>query len=271
MFRIANGRVRLTVAPEFGCRWMRLERKIGGRWIDVIVPARSLARLRKDPFFDGAYLMAPWCNRIPKGRFRFRGREHRLDPNFPDGTAIHGDVFGRRWSPERKSAAAFSARLDSRGAEGFNFPWPVVVRHGARLTARGVSAWITVRNAGTEPCPVGAGFHPFFPRAIEGSEAALAVPARRTGPVGQARYDDSLPWDGATVRAAYAGAGMEIRLSGGKNARHLFMWTPSRFRGKKAAFFCAEPMTMKAGGFPRTARVLKAGGTLRISWRLEAV
>lgn len=266
MITLRNGDTRLVVAPEFGCRWMRLE---AGK-VSLLVPVASLAALKKDPFFDGAYLMAPWCNRIPKGRFTFRGQRHALKPNFLDGSAIHGDVLARRWKILRRSATAFTAELDSRVGRAFNFPWPVMVRHGIRLTARGVSAWISVKNVGNEPCPAGIGFHPFFPRTIGGKTASLAIPPRKAVSLSKRIFDEGYVLRGGSVVLRY-GTSRDITLKPGPNATELFVWAPKKFRGRPATFACVEPMTMRVGAFSRkSVPTLKSGETLRMSWEIRA-
>src|SRR5947209_7978974 len=47
-----------------------------------------------------SYLLIPWSNRVKDGRFAFRGREHRLRVNAPDGTAIHGTARDYPWQVE---------------------------------------------------------------------------------------------------------------------------------------------------------------------------
>ncbi len=292
MISLRSERVRLTVAPAFGCRWMRLEINVRGQWKDILVPA-SLDRLRKDPLFDGAYLLAPWCNRIPGASFRFQGKNHRLNSNFPDGSAIHGDAWGRHWTVTNERPGAFEAELDSRTQETFNFPWPVTLRHGVRLTARGVSAWISVKNTGTTVIPAGLGFHPFLARPEDG---VLRVPAKRyfpsknALPIGASRAvkEQTHSLDTTEVDRGFTAlkgavrldtkAGYEVVLSPGAGAEHLFVWAPHRFRDKDADFLCIEPMTMSVDGFGRKecgakdsgVRLLKPRETLTLRWRLEA-
>ena len=250
---------------------MRLQARLNGAWTDLLVPVRSMAALKKDPFFNGAYLMAPWCNRLPKARFRFRGTSHRLRPNFPDGSAIHGDVHARAWRVVRQSAVSFEAELDSRRARAFNFPWPVVVRHGVRLSARGVSAWISVRNVGDADIPAGVGFHPFFRRSLSKSGADIEIPPQRRTSLARRVYDEGHRLTGHDIRLSYADPDVVVLLRPGKNAKHLFVWAPKTFRGRAATFACVEPMTMKAGGFEgRDMKVLKPGETLRMAWLVEA-
>ena len=91
---IADGPLEVVVLPEAGARLHRL-RAFGH---DVLLTPDDPATHLADPFFWGAYVMAPWCNRIEARPTRIGAREVDLASNFPDGTAIHGQVYARPWT-----------------------------------------------------------------------------------------------------------------------------------------------------------------------------
>jgi aldose 1-epimerase len=153
---ISDGTVELVVLPEAGARIHRL-RAFGH---DVVrTPADPAVHLR-DPFFWGAYVMAPWCNRVEAGPQRLGERTLDLAANFPDGSAIHGQVYLRPW--ERRRDGTFAVR---GGEDGW--PWAyetslrvAVERGSVRLEQR-------LRNRSADPMPAGLGLHPWFLRPVE--------------------------------------------------------------------------------------------------------
>ncbi|MFE6448204.1 aldose 1-epimerase family protein [Nocardiopsis dassonvillei] len=110
--------------------------------------------------FQGQVL-APWPNRVTEHGYRFDGAEHRPEPNDPaTGTAIHGLVHDREWTPETVSEDAVELRLDFGGGPGYPFPLEMSVTY--RLSADGLTVATTARNPGGSPLPFGLGFHPYL-------------------------------------------------------------------------------------------------------------
>ncbi len=117
--RPRSDELEVVMLPKLGARIHRL-RAFG---IDLLRTPPTRAVHKRDPFFWGAYVMAPWCNRVAAHPFEVAGRTVDLAPNFPDGTAIHGQVYARPWliSPEG------SMRI---GGGGNGWPWAYEVTTG---------------------------------------------------------------------------------------------------------------------------------------------
>jgi len=122
---------------------------------------------REDPFFWGAYPMAPWTNRAPVDPLVVAGRRVALTPNFPDGSAIHGQVGAAPWQQEDESTLRIEA-----GADGW--PWRYDVHARFRVGAASCGLTLELRNLDDAPMPAGIGLHPWFRKPLR-----LAVPARR--------------------------------------------------------------------------------------------
>lgn len=106
-------------------------------------------------------VLAPWPNRIDHGRYRFSNQERRLALNEPErDNALHGLV---RWLP---FSLVYSARDAVRLAcllypqEGYEFALRIEL--GYRLGAQGLEVELGATNLGAEPCPFGAGYHPYL-------------------------------------------------------------------------------------------------------------
>ena len=153
-----------VLLPEHGARLHRL-RAFG---VDLLRTPEESAAHGSEPFFWGAYLMAPWCNRARPGPMTVAGRVVDLAPNFPDGSAIHGQVYGRLWQD------AGGGWLAVRGG-GDGWPWAYEVR--LRPTVSGSTLRLACRltNRSDQPMPAGLGLHPWFVRPLEVGVPATAV------------------------------------------------------------------------------------------------
>jgi Aldose 1-epimerase len=95
--------------------------RVRGFGVDLLRTPPTAAVHREDPFFWGAYPLAPWCNRATTDPFVVAGRRVELPVNFPDGSAIHGEVYGARWD-------ALDASTLGIEAGGGGWPWRYEVR-----------------------------------------------------------------------------------------------------------------------------------------------
>jgi aldose 1-epimerase len=154
--RSPDGAIAVEVAPDLGARLHRL-RAFGH---DLLRTPPEVAVHARDPFFWGAYVMAPWCNRIAAGRMPVAGRILDLPSNFPDGTAIHGQVYVRPW--ERVGAGAY--RVEG-GGDGW--PWRYEVESRVAVEDGLVLVDLALANRSDDPMPAGVGLHPWFRRPVQ--------------------------------------------------------------------------------------------------------
>lgn len=153
---IADGPLEVVVLPSAGARLHRL-RAFGH---DVLLTPDDPATHFSDPFFWGSYVLAPWCNRIEARPTAVGSHQIDLASNFPDGTAIHGQVYLRPWS--RQADGTF---VVSGGGDG----WPWTYEVGMRVEVRGQAVGIDLRltNTSPDPMPAGLGIHPWFRRPLQ--------------------------------------------------------------------------------------------------------
>jgi aldose 1-epimerase len=121
--------------------------------------------------------MAPWCNRVTAGLTAVAGHRVDLPSNFEDGTAMHGQVYLRRWSAVGPASWAIDA-----GGDG----WPWLYRATMTCTVRddGVSVDLGLENRSGERMPAGIGLHPWFaaPAAVAIRGASVHPDNRATAP-----------------------------------------------------------------------------------------
>ncbi|MFC7473501.1 aldose epimerase [Dankookia sp. GCM10030260] len=147
-----------VLLPGQGAAFARL----AFRGIEVLAPLP----LGADPnaSFAGAFIMAPWTNRLDEGRLRVGGTDWYLPVNRPaDATAIHGLVRDAAWTvAEVRAGHAVLVQQGDAAAAGV--PWHWQARLEVTLDVDGARLTLGLTNAGAEPFPFGCGWHPFFAR-----------------------------------------------------------------------------------------------------------
>lgn len=161
-----------TFLPDLGARLHRL-RAFGH---DLLRTPDDPALHRDDPFFWGAYVMAPWCNRAPAGDRTIAGRPVALTANFPDGSAIHGLVAAEPWDQRDGGSFAIAWR---EGAGGW--PWAFALTLVCEVRGPTLRMEYRLANRSDTPMPAGIGLHPWFIRPVELRLPADAVYAANAG------------------------------------------------------------------------------------------
>ena len=142
-----------VLLPELGGRIHRL-RAFG---TDLLRTPDDPAVHATDPFSWGAYLMAPWCNRVRPGPMRVAGMTVDLSPNFADGSAIHGQVYARPWQ------VAADGTLNVTGGGGDDgWPWPYEVAASVSIEGPSLALDYRLTNRSDHAMPGGIGLHPWF-------------------------------------------------------------------------------------------------------------
>ena len=234
------------------------------------------------PNRSGIPVLFPFPNRIRYGTFTWAGREFHLPRNDPSRRhAIHGFACRQPWRVRNFSQAEGLATLTLEFRMSVDVPnslelWPEDVWLTLRylLTRDSLALAATIANPGSEPVPVGLGYHPFFrvPFSRSGSRKDCRVHVAAT-----ARWEliDQIPtgrcvpvdgeWDLTTPRAVselklddvYTGfvstdneRSMHCRgWIGEQGLGRVELWTSSRFRDvvvftpEHGHAICLEPYT----------------------------
>lgn len=148
---LRSSNIELTVLPAYGARLHRL--RVFGH--DLLRTPADPRDHERDPFFWGAFVMAPWCNRLATGPIEICGRTVDLRPNFADGTAIHGQVYARRWQSDGDG----QLRIEG-GGDGW--PWRYAASLGIVVDDHHLRLEQTLTNLSDVPMPGGLGVHPWF-------------------------------------------------------------------------------------------------------------
>jgi aldose 1-epimerase len=121
--------------------------------------------------------LMPWPNRLAGGVYSFGGRRIQAPISEPaTGSAIHGLVRWSNWrvAESAPGACAMELRLHPQPA----YPFTLDLRLAYALTDDGLTVTLTATNAGPEPLPFGAGFHPYVTAGgATVDDARLTLPA----------------------------------------------------------------------------------------------
>ena len=250
-------------------------------------------------------ILVPWPNRVDEGRYEFGGRRLQLaltEP--PKRNAIHGLARWSAWTPVGRSEARVELGQIIHAQAGY--PFSVQVRLTYELDAVGLTVSLRAANIGAEPCPFGAGAHPYLTvgnglideallhvdcktryetneRSIPTGRAAVAGSAfdfRHPKPLGATVIDTAFTdlerdEDGrAWVTLASSDGRRAVRLWLDRSYSHLMLFTgdtlPDHERRRGLG---VEPMTCAPNAFVTGdgLRVLEPGEEFSAAWGLEPV
>lgn len=216
------------------------------RGLDVLAPLPLGGN--PNASFAGAFLMAPWANRLDAGQLPIAGVVHRLPINRAvDNTAIHGLVRDLPWqvAEATDSNATLTLVLD-------HAPFLVAARLVVTLGEAGLTLALTLHNEAAAPCPLGLGWHPFFLRpagtTLHFRASTLFARDARTLPIAAQPSSgvDGADYDG--LDTAFAGWDGALRIRRPDLALHLAAqgaWASNLqvFAPPGAGILCAEPVS----------------------------
>jgi aldose 1-epimerase len=156
---VEAGEVRVEVAPGAGARLHRI-RAFGH---DVLRTPPSVEAYRREPFLWGAFVMVPWCNRVPDGRIDAGGPVVEVSCNQDDAgaaSAIHGLAYDRTWQPVPARGAG--SEWCHEGGDELPWRWSATQRTAVDGGRSEVTVTLAVRNDGDAAMPAGIGLHPWF-------------------------------------------------------------------------------------------------------------
>jgi aldose 1-epimerase len=117
----------------------------------------------EDAICDGARgtPLIPWPNRLEDGSYEFGGESLQLDLSEPEKhNAIHGLLRWQAWEAVEQEPDRVTIGIRLHPSPGY--PYLLDVRVAYAVGADGLTVTTTLTNAGEQPCPVGAGQHPYL-------------------------------------------------------------------------------------------------------------
>ena len=296
--KIESDCLRLEVCPGAGASIVTFEMAMGDVWVPIMRPTPPEAVAAFDTDSMASFVLLPYSNRIRDARFTFRGKEFQLRPNFPDGTAIHGEAWKRPWKISEERIDSLTLTFDLAEFSDITFPFPFRAKLCYRLSGTVFDTRLELTNSGVHDMPAGFGFHPYFRRTLTKPHEGVELEARVDGaypgetplptgppvpvssnqdfsalrPIEEPGLDHCFAgWDGrATI--LWPGSGVQVRVECEEVFSHLVIYTP-----KGEPFFALEPVTncndafnLAEGGQEGTGmRVLAPGEILAGLFRIR--
>ena len=237
------GDLTLALRPDIGA-------SVAGLWLGGLPVLRSVepASLAQ-PRAGGCFALVPYSNRLGHRRFRWRGRDYRVEPNFEGSPhALHGVAWLRAWEVADVGDSYAELRLVHRADDDWPFHFEVHQRFA--LTPQAVELSLAFANADEFEQPVGLGWHPYFPKRarsrlhIEIAErweaSALQLPTRKVAQPGidadVVHLDFDHCFEGWSGAARIRDEKLSLRLT--SSLPRLIVFTP-----RERDFFCVEPVS----------------------------
>lgn len=274
-----------------------------GQWHAVIPDCRpsqahSLRSGQSEsaPLAAASFHMLPYSNRIRDAHFEFNGHKILLDG--AESHAIHGAVRKLPWSVVQQTGNSLVCETQSSDHSSFNWPWPIAARIEQHIEGDLLHSTILLTNQGDTDMPAGFGWHPYFARYVNGSEATLTLPVEGVFPD---EAGDCLP-DGPAIplpdsldfrkpRALdsnqridccladlngqcdihWRKGGIKLSMNASENCRYLILFNPDM------PHFAVEPVTnandafnLMSQGIESGTQILAPGKTLEATMTLKA-
>jgi aldose 1-epimerase len=122
-------------------------------------------------------VLMPWPNRLQDGRYEFGGRTHQVPLNeLERSNAIHGLVRWMSWTRAHDGPQRVLVSHELNPQPGYPFTLALQIEYG--LSERGLRVTTRATNVGADPCPFGAGAHPYVSVGTETvDDVLLRIPA----------------------------------------------------------------------------------------------
>jgi len=277
--------ISLSISPAIGCSISDLKIKHNQCWLPIL---RSMPSQGQSASDAGSFVMLPWTNRIKDAKFSFEGKEHKLESNADDQTAIHGVGRNLPWAITDRSPITARFVLDSRLHSQINFPFKFGAIQRFEIGPKSVEIELSITNLDEHPIPVGCGHHPYIHRHLASPEDELSIkldvkgryPTQGCIPTGASINDDTCkalatgePIGNPGLDDVFSGFGgdaifdwdqtqLRMTMSCSSNMDHLVIYTPQDADGTPSEFVCVEPVTMVNDGFNAFADGNEAAGTV---------
>lgn len=218
----------------------------------------------------GCFPTIPYSNRMRECSLRFRGRVHRLAPNFgAHPHSIHGNAWQRAWTVAERgaSSAVLVFAHEPAGPRAAEWPFAFEATQRFALDAGGLTIGLELVNTGDVPAPAGMGLHPYFPRAANtrlttsaggfwrNDDAMMPVALEPVPPawnfaegklVAPLAIDNCFAGWSRMARIEFPELGRTLTISADPVFGHAVIFVPP---GKP--FFCVEPVTNANDGMNR--------------------
>lgn len=121
-----------------------------------------------------SYIMTPFANRIPDGKYSFEGKSYVIEPVPPRTEVIHGftasHIFGLEEYAETDEFASITLVTDITPDQYKGYPFSLKVSVKFTLSEEKLDIAVTSVNTGENSAPFFCGWHPYFRTNEDGIE-----------------------------------------------------------------------------------------------------
>lgn len=113
------------------------------------------------------WIMAPFANRLPDGKYSFEGNDYKVNPIPPRNYVIHGFTAFETFSIEEVNEETDSISVElvnkkTRPGVFEGYPFALDVQVSFKLEENRLTVEVEGCNRGDVPLPFGSGWHPYF-------------------------------------------------------------------------------------------------------------
>jgi aldose 1-epimerase len=186
LYELQNEHWHIGVLPKTGGSLAFGRVRVGETWRDFFRPT-------PEGDYDNAslcasFVLVPYSNRIRQARFTFQGHTYQLQPNTPEGNAIHGTARRAVWHVTEQMPGTLSIDYDSSEISDTNWIGAVGATQTFSLMDSHLFMGLTITNLSDKPMPAGFGHHPYFQKSLSSSRQANTIFL-------QLPYDQHIPLD----------------------------------------------------------------------------
>lgn len=175
--------IRVKVLPEYGALLHEFSFPLGEGRLQAISSYKDLCDLRQHhALFYRSAKLSPFPCRIKNGKYEFEGKAYEFQNKFVDGSAIHGILFNKPFTPLDAYADDSMASLKleytyDKEDRGYPFTYKISVRYTLKQGGK-LFLETTVRNLSGGRIPVADGWHPYFSLGGKVNDWILTIDAK---------------------------------------------------------------------------------------------
>jgi aldose 1-epimerase len=170
----------LSIIPFIGANTNDLVLQKEGKLYNILAGEKTYGKLLTNAWHNGARLL-PYPNRIQDGTYIFKKRKYQLPINFINqGHSIHGLLYCKPFLhadsyTDKKTARVTLENHYEKNEQGYPFNFIASITY--EISANGLTCSCQVTNTGTEPIPLGDGWHPYFTFGTLINDLQLQLPS----------------------------------------------------------------------------------------------
>ncbi|KAA3656697.1 MAG: hypothetical protein DWQ10_14860 [Calditrichaeota bacterium] len=171
----------VNILPQFGANVNELVLAKNSRCYNLLDGTNSRDKLVGNAVYKGAKLV-PCPNRVASGQYEFRGQNYQLACNEQAlNNALHGFIYDKPFSVKDVDGSKNEATLTlvyKYAGDIAGYPFPMDIEIELTLSEKyGFYCSTKITNTGTNPMPIGDGWHPFltFHKKVDDLQLKLPV------------------------------------------------------------------------------------------------